>query len=55
MGCPERVLNYWEHTTFYDSAKRPAFETLLRRHFEKFGEFTNEKWVMMTEMSHART
>lgn len=54
-AAPERVLNYWEHTTFYDSAKRPAFETLLRRHFEKFGEFTNEKWVMMTEMSHART
>lgn len=52
--APERVLNYWENTTFYDAAKRPVFEQLLRAHFEKCGEFINEKWVMMVEMSHAR-
>jgi ubiquinone/menaquinone biosynthesis C-methylase UbiE len=51
---PERVLNYWQNTTFYDSLKRPAFETLLQRHFDEHREFVNEKWVMMVEMAHAR-
>jgi SAM-dependent methyltransferase len=50
----DRVLNYWKNTTFYDAAKRPIFEQLLRSHFDKHGEFINEKWVMMAEMSHAR-
>lgn len=52
--APERVLRYWENTTFYDAGKRPAFEKLLRSHFEHFGKFVNEKWVMLVEMSHAR-
>jgi ubiquinone/menaquinone biosynthesis C-methylase UbiE len=51
---PERVLNYWQNTTFYDAAKRPAFEELLESHFTENGEFVNEKWVMMAEMQDAR-
>jgi len=51
---PERVLNYWQNTTFYDALKRPAFETLLQRHFDEHHQFVNEKWVMMVEMAHAR-
>ena len=53
-AAPERVLSYWENTTFYDAERRAAFENLLRRHFEKNGVFANEKWVMMAEMTHAR-
>lgn len=51
---PERVLNYWQNTTFYDPLKRAAFEALLQRHFEEHRQFVNEKWVMMVEMTHAR-
>ena len=51
----ERVLSYWENTTFYDPEKRTVFEDRLRRHFEKSGEFVNEKWVMMVEMANARS
>lgn len=53
-SAPERVLNYWQNTTFYDAEKRGAFENLLRRHFEQHGQFVNEKWVMLAEMSDAR-
>jgi ubiquinone/menaquinone biosynthesis C-methylase UbiE len=51
---PERVLNYWQNTTFCDAHKRAAFEVLLQRHFVERGEFVNQKWVMMVEMTHAR-
>jgi SAM-dependent methyltransferase len=51
---PERVLNYWQNTTFYDAEKRLAFEELLRMHFAKHGMFVNEKWVMLLEMSLGR-
>jgi SAM-dependent methyltransferase len=50
----ERVLNYWQNTTFYDAAHRDEFERLLRAHFAKHGQFVNQKWVMLVEMSHAR-
>lgn len=53
--APERVLQYWTNTTFYDAEKRAAFEDLLRRHFEQHSEFVNEKWVMMVEMTDARS
>jgi ubiquinone/menaquinone biosynthesis C-methylase UbiE len=53
-SAPERVLNYWQNTTFYDAEKRGAFENLLRRHFERHGQFVNEKWVMLAEMTDAR-
>jgi len=53
-ATPESVLNYWQNTTFYDSARRAAFEALLQRHFAKHGQFVNEKWVMMVEMRDAR-
>jgi len=43
------------HTTVYDTAKKPAFEALLRRHFAEHGEFVNGKRVMMVEMQDART
>jgi SAM-dependent methyltransferase len=51
---PERVLNYWQNTTFYDAEKRSTFEDLLRRHFEEKTQFVNQKWVMLAEMSHVR-
>jgi ubiquinone/menaquinone biosynthesis C-methylase UbiE len=51
----ERVLNYWQNTTFYDVAKRGNFETTLRNHFERHPVFVNEKWVMLLEMSHGRS
>jgi ubiquinone/menaquinone biosynthesis C-methylase UbiE len=50
----ERVLNYWQNTTFYDAEKRSRFEELLHSHFAKHGEFINEKWVMLAEISHGR-
>jgi SAM-dependent methyltransferase len=52
---PGRVLNYWQNTTFYDSARKPAFEALLEQHFAERGQFVNEKWVMMVEMQDARS
>jgi ubiquinone/menaquinone biosynthesis C-methylase UbiE len=52
---PERVLNYWQNTTFYDEGKRDIFEKLLQEHFEKAPVFVNEKWVMLLEMSHVRS
>lgn len=53
-ASPERVLNYWQNTTFYDPQRRSAFEFLLHQHFERNEEFVNEKWVMMVEMKDAR-
>lgn len=53
-STPERVLNYWQNTTFFDAQAKPAFERLLLEHFERHGEFVNEKWVMMLEMRNAR-
>jgi ubiquinone/menaquinone biosynthesis C-methylase UbiE len=53
-STPEKVLNYWQNTTFYDADKRTAFETLVRRHFERHSQFINEKWVMLAEMRDAR-
>ncbi len=50
----DRVLNYWQNTTFYDAEKRPAFEELLREHFARHGVFINEKWVMLVEMARGR-
>ena len=50
----ERVLNYWRNTTFFDSEAMPLFESLLRKHFEIYSQFVNEKWVMMAEMTNAR-
>jgi SAM-dependent methyltransferase len=54
-ATPESVLNYWQNTTFYDSARKPTFDALLERHFAKHGQFVNEKWVMMVEMQDARS
>jgi ubiquinone/menaquinone biosynthesis C-methylase UbiE len=51
---PERVLNYWQNTTFYDAEKRSDFEGLLHSHFAEHPVFVNEKWVMLAEMSHGR-
>jgi ubiquinone/menaquinone biosynthesis C-methylase UbiE len=53
-ATPERVLNYWQNTTFYSAGHRAEFERLLAQHFERHGEFLNEKWVMMVEMNNAR-
>lgn len=53
-ATPERVLNYWQNTTFYDAEKQPAFEQLLQEHFDRHGAFVNEKWVMLAEMSLGR-
>lgn len=51
---PDRVLNYWKNTTFYDAQKQGNFEKLLNSHFEQHADFVNDKWVMLAEMSHAR-
>jgi len=51
---PERVLNYWQNTTFYDAAKREDFERLVRAHFTRLPVFVNEKWVMLVEMTRGR-
>jgi SAM-dependent methyltransferase len=54
-NAAERVLNYWRNTTFYDASKQGNFEKLMNSHFERHAEFVNEKWVMLVEMSHARS
>ena len=53
-STPERVLNYWQNTTFYSADHRLEFERRLAQHFAQHGEFVNEKWVMMVEMTDAR-
>ncbi len=53
-STPERVMNYWQNTTFYDAERRPLFEKLVYSHFADHPEFVNEKWVMLAEMSHGR-
>jgi ubiquinone/menaquinone biosynthesis C-methylase UbiE len=53
-ATPERVLNYWQNTTFYSADHRREFERRLAEHFARHGEFVNEKWVMMVEMTDAR-
>jgi SAM-dependent methyltransferase len=52
---PERVLNYWQNTTFYSADHRREFERRLAQHCAQHGEFVNEKWVMMVEMTDARS
>jgi SAM-dependent methyltransferase len=54
-GTPERVLNYWQNTTFYSDQHRPEFERRLLEAFARDREFVNEKWVMMVEMADARS
>lgn len=54
-ATPERVLNYWQNTTFYSADHRADFEKVLAQHFAQHGEFVNEKWVMMVEMTDARS
>jgi ubiquinone/menaquinone biosynthesis C-methylase UbiE len=54
-ATPERVLNYWQNTTFYSADHRHEFERRLAQHFAQYGEFVNEKWVMMVEMTDARS
>jgi hypothetical protein len=51
----ERVLNYWQNTTFYSVDHRQEFEKRLAHHFAEHGELVNEKWVMMVEMNDARS
>ncbi len=51
---PERVLNYWQNTTFYDAERRSDFERLIHSHFAEHSVFVNKKWVMLAEMSHGR-
>jgi len=53
-NSPERVVNYWKNTTFYDASRLELFESLLHRHFLKESVFINQKWVMLVEMSDAR-
>jgi ubiquinone/menaquinone biosynthesis C-methylase UbiE len=54
-ATPEHVLNYWQNTTFYSAEHRPEFEERLVRHFARHAAFINEKWVMMVEMTDARS
>jgi ubiquinone/menaquinone biosynthesis C-methylase UbiE len=50
----ERVMNYWQNTTFYDESRRSEFERLLQKHFVQHDVFINEKWVMLAEMACGR-
>ena len=50
----ERVMNYWQNTTFYDAARRDDFKRLVHAHFAEQAVFLNEKWVMLVEMSRGR-
>jgi ubiquinone/menaquinone biosynthesis C-methylase UbiE len=50
----ERVLNYWQNTTFYSADHRLEFERQLAQHFANHAMFVNSKWVMMVEMTDAR-
>ena len=54
-NSPEKVLNYWKNSTFYDVEKQSAVEIQLNGHFRNHPEFINEKWIMMVEMANART
>jgi ubiquinone/menaquinone biosynthesis C-methylase UbiE len=54
-STPERVLNYWQNTTFYSAEHRHVFEKKLAQHFTQHDRFVNEKWVMMVEMTDARS
>jgi ubiquinone/menaquinone biosynthesis C-methylase UbiE len=51
---PADVLQYWRNTTFFEEAKLPVIESLLEQHFDRHGEFVNEKRIMMIEMSNAK-
>ena len=51
---PDRILNYWQNTTFYEAGKREEFEKRVRAHFSAHPVFVNEKWVMLAEMSNVR-
>jgi ubiquinone/menaquinone biosynthesis C-methylase UbiE len=53
-ATPERVLNYWQNTTFYSADHRHECEARLAQHFAQHREFVNKKWVMMVEMTDAR-
>jgi ubiquinone/menaquinone biosynthesis C-methylase UbiE len=53
-STPERVMNYWRNTTFYDAEKRAVFEERLHSHFLTHEEFVNEKWVMLAGMGRGR-
>jgi ubiquinone/menaquinone biosynthesis C-methylase UbiE len=50
----ERVMNYWQNTTFYDAGRKDDFKRRVDEHFAKHRVFVNEKWVMLVEMSHGR-
>lgn len=50
----EEVLNYWSHTTFYDSSRRPALVEALAKHFDMADSFINEKWVMRLDATGLR-
>jgi ubiquinone/menaquinone biosynthesis C-methylase UbiE len=51
---PEKILNYWKSTTFYQAEKLTAVEYRVNKYFEKYPVFTNKKWIMMVEMTHVR-
>ena len=51
---PERVLNYWRNSTFFDPDKLQAMKKNVADHFDTHECFRNEKWIMMVEMKNAR-
>jgi len=52
---PEKIIRYWENSTFYDGTKRKKVSSLLKMKFVNQSEFTNEKWIMLVEMAHGRS
>ena len=51
---PDRVLNYWQNSTFFDPNKLQAMKKKVADHFDTHECFRNEKWIMMVEMTNAR-
>lgn len=51
---PEKVVEYWKNSTFFDPSRLDSVKKNIERHFEKNREFINEKWIMNARFSHAR-
>ena len=50
----EKILNYWQNSTFYAEDLRAAVEQALADFFRREKTFVNEKWIMLARMTDAR-
>lgn len=51
---PEKILNYWRNSTFYEAEKAASVEARSNMYFTSHSQFINEKWIMMVEMTGVR-